>query len=94
MVSVIQLMSINLMKNNMTPKEKAEELIDQFDEYAEARISDNGRNFDKKYCSKQCALKCVDEILYEFDHLAWDTDTYGNTKMKYWLEVKQEIEKL
>jgi len=47
----------------MTPKEKAEELIDKFDEYAESRISDSGRGFDKKYCSKQCALIAVDEIL-------------------------------
>ena len=46
----------------MTAKEKAQQLIDQFDEYADARISDNG-NFTKKYCSKQCALISVDEII-------------------------------
>ena len=41
---------------------------------------------------KQCALIAVDEILFS-------NDTYWETKVphecwKYWLEVKQEIEKL
>jgi hypothetical protein len=36
----------------------------------------------------------VDEILYEFDHLAWNDDDYANYKIKYWKEVKKEIEKL
>jgi hypothetical protein len=40
----------------MTPKEKAEQLVNQFKEYSEAKISDNGKDFDKKYCSKHCAL--------------------------------------
>jgi len=43
----------------MTPKQYAEQLVDQFDEHAEARISDSGRDFDKKYCTKQCALIAV-----------------------------------
>ena len=76
----------------MTPKEKAEELVDQFDEYAEARISDSGRGFDKKYCSKQCALIAVDEILTTLYNLK-----FGNTlveELDYWEDIKQEIENL
>jgi hypothetical protein len=71
----------------MTSKEKALQLIDLFDEYAESRISENGRGFDKKYCSKQCALIAVGELLILagfYDKKVWD----------YLEEVKQEIEKL
>jgi hypothetical protein len=69
----------------MTPKEKAQELTDKYRMFTE---------FSSIVAAKQCALIAVDEILEEFDHLAWDNETYGNTKMKYWQEVKQEIEKL
>ena len=68
----------------MTPKQKAEQLVDQFDEYAEARISDSGRGFDKKYCTKQCALIAVDELI---EHTDW-------TEVNYWQEVKQEIQNI
>jgi hypothetical protein len=68
----------------MTPQEKAIQLIDAFDEYAESRKSDNGRDFDKKYCSKQCALIVVDELIKQHYYVnQW-----------YWEEVKIEIEKL
>ena len=74
----------------MTPKEKAQQLIDQFDEYADARISDNG-NFTKKYCSKQCALIAVNEILnLEPPELSY-MEPFSNS---WWQEVKLEIEKL
>jgi hypothetical protein len=79
----------------MTPQEKALQLIDSFDEYAESRISDNGRGFDKKYCSKQCALIVVNEIINETSPLELHPlGTYTNPKIEYWEQVKQEIEKL
>jgi hypothetical protein len=74
----------------MISKEKAIQLIDAFDEYAESRISDDGRGFDKKYCSKQCALIVVDEILSTI--VSTHTD-YG-ASWTYWMEVKKEIENL
>jgi CTP:phosphocholine cytidylyltransferase-like protein len=65
----------------MTPKEKAEELVDKYD-ILQAIIE--GFSF---YDSKQCALIAVDEILSEY----WS----HNTKRRdWWQEVKQEIEKL
>ena len=74
----------------MTPKEKAEELIRKYYRWG---LHKDGQSLSWLE-SKECALIPVDEILYEFDHLAWDNDTYSNTKIKYWQEVKQEIEKL
>lgn len=74
----------------MTPQEKALQLIDAFDEYAESRISDNGRGFDKKYCSKQCALIAVDEILSTII----STSTNYGASWTYWTQVKQEIKRL
>jgi hypothetical protein len=77
----------------MTPQEKALQLIDSFDEYAESRISDNGRGFDKRYCSKQCALIAVDEIITETSPLELHPlGTYTNPKIEYWQQVKKEIE--
>ncbi len=68
----------------MTPKEKAEELIRRF--YSIGAIE-----------CKQCALIAVDEI---FEFMKMDdeyTETVSNANSKwvnYYLEVKQEIEKL
>jgi hypothetical protein len=85
----------------MTPREKALQLIDAFDEYAESRISDNGRGFDKKYCSKQCALIAVDEIIKDLkESLKVAEDLHLHARgliigsFVGWQEVKQEIEKL
>jgi hypothetical protein len=68
-------------RNTMTPKEKAEELVDKFfkDERLYWVLSYNQ--------AKQCALIAVDEILKRNEPIQghfWD----------YWEEVKQEIEKL
>lgn len=62
----------------MTPKEKAEELVNRFiyrrTDYVEI------------YDAKQCALLAVDEILDILNQLSLEYE--------YWQEVKQEIEKL
>ena len=64
----------------MTPKEKAEELLDKM-------TMEIG-----KFNSKQCSLIAVDEIIYNLSGLE-DSVWHMNTK-DYWQEVKQEIEKL
>jgi hypothetical protein len=68
----------------MTPKEKAEELIDKFtidlrpfSEYGEW----------SEHQAKQCALIAVDEIIYVLDQ-------YIDPVRRYWEEVKLEIQKL
>jgi hypothetical protein len=66
-----------------TPKEKAEELVNRF-----AKLPEEGTlmwylSFE---IAKKCAIIAVDEILVNF---AWE-----KSAMKFWQEVKQEIEKL
>ena len=65
----------------MTPKEKAEYLIDKFIQYTPA-----DEDIEYEY-AKECALIAVDEILNSNPHL-----NYG--LVAWWQEVKQEIEKL
>ena len=78
----------------MTPKEKAKELYDKFN------------NPDKTYYpyvhnAQQCALIAVDELIESFNSIydasIRNIEKYSGAKygMKdYWQEVKQEIEKL
>lgn len=68
----------------MTPKEKAEELVEKM-------LGDNNHYLNKnieidKLIAKQCALDCVDEILESICHIAGE-----HLRVKYWYEVKQEI---
>ena len=64
----------------MTPKEKAEELVYKF---MDTRIPWKQ--------SKLCALIAVDEILFV---LEFNLDFKMERSIAYYLEVKQEIEKL
>ena len=64
----------------MSPKEKAEELVNKF-------------NYEDKHYlmldAKQCALIAVDELIEE----TYFTDGYYQ-RHKYWEEVKEEIENI
>ncbi len=68
----------------MTPKEKAEELVDKFKKINEDYI-DN-------YQSIPCALIAVDEIIAS-NPIAFDEQDNCIAK-QWWQEVKIEIEKL
>jgi hypothetical protein len=74
----------------MTPKEKAQELVDGFKnidiEYNDS-IEGNCFMTMTKSDAKQCALIAVDEIL----SVIWIN---LDDEVDYWAEVKQEIEKL
>jgi len=68
----------------MTPKEKAEELVDKFIQYTPA-----DSEFEYPY-AKQCALIAVNEILSDYKNYL----LHANTEYKglmYWKEVKQEL---
>jgi hypothetical protein len=67
----------------MTPKEKAKELFDKYVHLSEISIGDY--ESEKSMC-----LIAVDEILRSHHNL------YGlnNKKVKFYLEVQQEIKKL
>lgn len=65
----------------MTPKEKAIELVNQYDETL--------TYLESKSKAKECALIAVDEII----KVLWHTHK-NEIEFRYWQEVKQEIEKL
>jgi hypothetical protein len=73
----------------MTPKEKAQELFDKY------HLSFGGIvSFDDDWeaLAKQCALIAVDEIIRELTEEI--SPSVHGFRHQYWIEVKQEIEKL
>jgi hypothetical protein len=73
----------------MTPKEKANELVGRF-----IRFHRNGiYNVVHEDIAKQFALIAVDEIIKAIPDASDDNSPY-NHELKYWQEVKQEIENL
>ena len=71
----------------MTPKEKADQLFGRFAMYLRANLMyDEEADEDAKHC----ALIAVDEILEE----TMERDGMRVINNPYWMEVKQEIEKL
>jgi hypothetical protein len=74
----------------MTPKEKAEELVKKMYEVHSNTASDITLHF-----AKQCALVAVDEICEILEDNGFTFIEYHDrTTIEYWLQVKQEIEKL
>jgi len=74
----------------ITPKEKAEDLLD-------VMSTNNGdeHHHCTFYVSKNCALISVNEIINTLNYDIRDLDVRGNILLdliKYWREVKQEIE--
>jgi hypothetical protein len=69
----------------MTPKEKAEDLIKEFMPYQDDYYNDEPRDG-----AISCALIAVDEVLKS------QRNIYGvnNKATKFYLEVKEELEKL
>ena len=76
----------------MTPKEKAEELLNKFFNYCSYEWYEGEKGHKENM--KQCALIAVDEILWEIIKYADNSREYVVENSKYWEEVKQEIEKL
>ena len=87
------------MTNSITPEEKAVRLLDYFMDLHEEQEYNTPRYMPKEM-AKQCALIAVDEILDTIRiHLMEDPSTeevvkFVETRIIYWEEVKQEIEKL
>ena len=83
----------------MTPKEKANELIEIFKNETDGIAAYNYDNVNI-----QCALICVDEIIQTIGRLKAITPMFGgrpfysdinNEEIKnYWKEVKQEIKNM
>jgi hypothetical protein len=83
----------------MTPKEKAQQLVDKFYQRFPLKMDvittrgDLSWEYDNWKEAKECALIAVDEVILANPHSnPLNTDVYST--MVYWQEVKQEIEKL
>jgi hypothetical protein len=77
----------------MTPQEKSEELIKKFSPLVNTWDCywDAPRNEDDVIVdAKQCAIIAVDEII----EALFSNDEHITLKRKFFLEVKQELEKL
>jgi hypothetical protein len=72
----------------ITPKEKANELVDKFRNEITSFLGDNM----KKINAKKCALVAVDELIKIHYLLTTTHDT--SPSINYWQEVKQELENL
>jgi hypothetical protein len=70
----------------MTPQEKAKELVHKFYNFT-TDIFIISKSLE---CSKQCALIAVEELLSETE----ERDGMRVINNSYWLEVRNEIEKL
>lgn len=82
----------------MTPKLKAEELVEKFECYVDYQGDDCFNEREKMLINaKRCALITVDEIL-KSNPCFEDSDRGGNLMYSnnsyYWQEVKEEINKL
>jgi hypothetical protein len=76
----------------MTPKEKATSLVDEFRLILMKSNTDAGEEILCTLLAKECALVAVDEILnWHLEFLFISKESVGH---QYWLDVKQEIEKL
>ena len=75
----------------MTPKEKAQELVDKM--YGKTPVRDLIAQIeeDKQY-AKQCAMIAVDELIKI--HYLLTITNHTSPSINYWKEVKQEIQNL
>jgi hypothetical protein len=76
----------------MTPKQKAEELIEEFADYS-INLFDENLNLTPIIAAKKCALIAVDECLKILN--VWSAfNMPKSSQVIFYEEVKQEIEKL
>lgn len=78
----------------MTPKEKAEILIQMF-----RNVTDGIAGYNYDAVNKECALVLVEEVIksnpYKWvSFMNQYTETVLTSNIQYWQEVKQEIENL
>ena len=77
----------------MTPKEKAKELIDKFNDYTVKAIKyyADGKMQECKEDAKECALLATNEVIDTLYEYHYDS---ASGAYEYWTEVKQELENL
>lgn len=72
------------MTNNITPKEKAIQLLDSFMDLSEEQEYNTPRYMPKEM-AKQCALIAVDEVL---------DSSFNLVQLEFFMKVKEEIKNL
>ena len=77
----------------MTPKEKAEQLVDTFKPNAYRGACEENDELMELYHSKQCALISVNEIISLMIKFHGRHIEDNSTEIEYWQEVKNEINK-
>jgi hypothetical protein len=78
----------------MTPKEKAEELVSKFNFEHIGQTYILHQTVDE---SKRCALIAVDEVIQQWEVIDTYIADFGgqlNQSLKFWQEVKKEIQAL
>jgi hypothetical protein len=81
---------------NMTPKEKAKELVDKY-QYAVRFDESETQYFANMHSVKECALIAVDEIIKSkptYTSAIFQGSFLTSDNTDYWEEVKQEIQLL
>ena len=76
----------------LSPKEKANELIEKYTFYTLVDFSDE--NYNR---TVDCALIAVEEIINELKNEVWFSNCEDNNidkRFNYWQEVKEELIKL
>jgi hypothetical protein len=73
----------------MTPKEKAQQLVDKYSMITKWKMGVEQDYVIKK--AKECALIAVDMVI---ENLSYDPSTGGKSNEFYWLDVKKELQKL
>lgn len=77
----------------MTPKEKADQLVNKFENLQPTKLSDYSKIYTPT--AKQCALIVVDEIIEEvFMWSGGENSDWDVKRMEYLTEVKREIENI
>ena len=76
----------------MTPKEKAEELVDTYKFVLWSEDTQCGEEILCTGIAKRCALIAVDEIL-DVDYFNMSEEHFENI-MEYWEQVKNEIQQI
>jgi non-ribosomal peptide synthetase component E (peptide arylation enzyme) len=77
----------------MTPKEKAEELINRF--IPHTRVFHEVLGWEDYIDSaKQCSIIAVNEVLADASKKISHIDRNGLSDYEYWWEVKKELDKL
>lgn len=83
----------------MTPKEKAEQLVESFMNIKQQKLADYSVIYYPT--SKQCALvavdeliKCSNQIIKLYEDFGYINSDLSYQPTEYWQDVKQEIENL